>query len=93
METGPAPDPAGLATGDEPSVVDAGGDAGQFALQLGGAPPCAGDAVGLTYDVFELVDSVESLRVAPDAELEVLDVAHPGTAGHAADQVVDTQAA
>ncbi|PYR33521.1 MAG: ammonium transporter [Acidobacteria bacterium] len=60
------------------------GDASQFLVQLGGATLCAIYAFGFTFLVFSLVNSVRSMRVNKDAELEGLDVpqfgleAYPG---------------
>jgi len=50
------------------------GDASQFLVQLGGATLCAIYAFGFTYLVFSLVNSVRSMRVNKEAELEGLDV-------------------
>jgi len=60
------------------------GDASQFLVRLGGATLCAIYAFGFTFLVFSLVNSVRSMRVNKDAELEGLDVpqfgleAYPG---------------
>jgi ammonium transporter, Amt family len=50
------------------------GDASQFLVQLGGATLCAIYAFGFTFLVFSLVNSVRSMRVDKEAELEGLDV-------------------
>jgi Amt family ammonium transporter len=69
------------------------GDVGQFLLQLAGATFCAVYAFGFTFLVFKAVDSFRSLRVAPEVELEGLDVPEFGMSGYPEDQIVDTQAA
>jgi Amt family ammonium transporter len=50
------------------------GDTSQFLVQLGGATFCAAYAFGFTYLVFSAVNSVRSMRVSREVELEGLDV-------------------
>ena len=50
------------------------GDARQFLCQLMGATLCAIWAFGATYGVFTVVNKIKSMRVAPEVELEGLDV-------------------
>ena len=50
------------------------GDVSQFVLQLGGATLCAVYAFTLTFVVFKVVNSIRSMRVSEEAELEGLDV-------------------
>jgi Amt family ammonium transporter len=50
------------------------GDTSQFIGQLIGATFCAVWAFGSTFVVFKLVNSVKSMRVSPETELEGLDL-------------------
>jgi Amt family ammonium transporter len=50
------------------------GDSRQFVTQLLGATLCAVWAFGTTYAVFWVVNKIKSIRVAPEVELEGLDV-------------------
>ena len=50
------------------------GDFQQFKVQLGGATLCAVYAFVSTFVVFSVVNKVKSMRVAPEVELEGLDV-------------------
>jgi Amt family ammonium transporter len=50
------------------------GDTSQFLVQLVGATLCAVYAFGGTYLVFSIVNAVKKLRVAPEVELEGLDI-------------------
>src|SRR5271166_4483542 len=50
------------------------GDSRQFLCQLLGATLCAAWAFGATYTVFGIMNKVRSMRVAPDAEIEGLDM-------------------
>jgi Amt family ammonium transporter len=50
------------------------GDFQQFKVQLGGATLCAVYAFVSTFVVFSVVNKIKSMRVAPEVELEGLDV-------------------
>jgi Amt family ammonium transporter len=50
------------------------GDTSQFMVQLLGAAVCALWAFGATFVVFKVVNSIKSMRVSPEVELEGLDV-------------------
>jgi ammonium transporter, Amt family len=50
------------------------GDTSQFLVQLGGATLCAVYSFGFTFLVFSIVNSVRSMRVSREVELEGLDV-------------------
>jgi Amt family ammonium transporter len=50
------------------------GDSKQFVVQLIGAAVCAVWAFGLTFIVFKIVNAVKSMRVAPESEVEGLDL-------------------
>jgi ammonium transporter, Amt family len=50
------------------------GDTRQFLCQVIGAAVCAAWAFGATFVVFKVVNSIKSMRVSPDVELEGLDV-------------------
>jgi len=50
------------------------GDVSQFFVQFGGATLCAVYAFGTTFAVFKAVNSIRSMRVTPEVELEGLDV-------------------
>jgi len=68
------------------------GDSKQFLVQLGGATLCAIWAFGATYVVFKVVNSVKSMRVAPEVELEGLDVPEFGMVAYPEDAVHAGQA-
>jgi len=61
------------------------GDSKQFLMQLMGATLCALWAFGLTFVVFKVVNGVKSMRVAPEVELEGLDVPEFGVPGYPED--------
>lgn len=61
------------------------GDTSQFFCQLIGAGICAAWAFGTTFVVFKVVNSIRSIRVSPEAELEGLDVPQFGTLGYPED--------
>ena len=61
------------------------GDLSQFWVQLGGATLCAIWAFGATFIVFWVVNKVRSMRVAPEVEVEGLDVPEFGLAGYPED--------
>ncbi len=63
------------------------GDSKQFMVQLGGATLCALWAFGATYVVFKIVNSVKSMRVTPEVELEGLDVPEFGMVAYPEDAV------
>ncbi|HXK26595.1 MAG TPA: ammonium transporter [Myxococcota bacterium] len=50
------------------------GDTSQFLVQLIGASVCAAWAFGATFVLFKIVNAVKSMRVAPEVELEGLDL-------------------
>ena len=50
------------------------GDTSQFMVQIMGAAICAAWAFGATFVVFKVVNSIKSMRVSPEVELEGLDV-------------------
>ncbi len=64
------------------------GDIRQFWIQLGGATLYAAWAFGGTYVVFSVVNKVKSMRVAPEAEEEGLDVPEFGMQGYPEDAVL-----
>lgn len=64
------------------------GDTSQFLCQVMGATICAAWAFGATYAVFTVVNAVRSMRVAPDVELEGLDVPEFGMLGYPEDVAV-----
>ena len=64
------------------------GDTRQFLCQLGGATLCAIWAFGATFAVFKAVNAVKSMRVAPEVELEGLDVPEFGMQGYPEDVVM-----
>ena len=61
------------------------GDTRQFFCQLAGATLCAAWAFGATFVVFSVVNKVKSMRVAPEIELEGLDVPQFGLLGYPED--------
>ena len=61
------------------------GDSRQFLTQLFGATLCAVWAFGATYGVFWVVNKVKSIRVAPEVELEGLDVPEFGLSSYPED--------
>jgi Amt family ammonium transporter len=61
------------------------GDVSQFLVQLTGATLCAVYAFTFTYVVFRLVDAIKSMRVAPEVEIEGLDVPEFGLPGYPED--------
>jgi Amt family ammonium transporter len=67
------------------------GDTRQFFTQLGGATLMAVWAFGATYAVFFVVNKVKSMRVAPEVELEGLDVPEFGMHGYPEDAVVTVE--
>jgi Amt family ammonium transporter len=69
------------------------GDTRQFLCQLGGATLCAAWAFGVTYVVFKTVNAFKSMRVAPEVELEGLDVPEFGLVGYPEDAVITAGAA
>jgi Amt family ammonium transporter len=67
------------------------GDSRQFMVQLGGATLCAVWAFGATFVVFKIVDSIKSMRVTKDVELEGLDVPEFGLLSYPEDAVHATE--
>ncbi|MBZ5543608.1 MAG: ammonium transporter [Acidobacteriia bacterium] len=67
------------------------GDTRQFLCQLLGATLCAIWAFGATYAVFTVVNKIKSMRVAPEVELEGLDVPEFGLPGYPEDVPVAVQ--
>jgi Amt family ammonium transporter len=61
------------------------GDTSQFLCQLTGATLCAAYAFGFTYVVFRVVNAIKSMRVAPEIEIEGLDVPEFGLPGYPED--------
>ena len=61
------------------------GDTRQFLCQLVGATLCAVWAFGATYAVFAVVNKIKAMRVAPEVELEGLDVPQFGLLGYPED--------
>jgi Amt family ammonium transporter len=68
------------------------GDSRQFLTQLMGATICVAWAFGATYVVFGLVNKVKSMRVAPEVELEGLDIPEFGLKGYPEDATVTMEA-
>jgi Amt family ammonium transporter len=64
------------------------GDTRQFLCQLMGATLCAIWAFGATYGVFTVVNKIKSMRVAPEVELEGLDVPEFGMHAYPEDRVL-----
>jgi Amt family ammonium transporter len=64
------------------------GDTKQFFCQLGGATLCALWAFGATFVVFTVVNKVKSMRVAPEVELEGLDIPEFGMKAYPEDPMV-----
>jgi ammonium transporter, Amt family len=67
------------------------GDTKQFVAQLFGATLSAVWAFGGTYAVFSVVNKIKSLRVAPEVELEGLDIPEFGIKGYPEDAVVTAE--
>ena len=74
----------------QPPVVDIKGF--PFLTQLMGATICVAWAFGATYVVFALVNKVKSMRVAPEVELEGLDIPEFGLKGYPEDATVTMEA-
>lgn len=68
------------------------GDAKQFICQLLGATLCALWAFGATYGVFSVVNKIKSMRVAPEVELEGLDIPEFGLRAYPEDATVTVEA-
>jgi Amt family ammonium transporter len=68
------------------------GDSRQFLTQLMGATICVVWAFGATYVIFALVNKVKSMRVAPEVELEGLDIPEFGLKGYPEDATVTMEA-
>ena len=68
------------------------GDTRQFLCQLFGATLCAVWAFGTTYAVFWVVNKVKSIRVAPEIELEGLDVPEFGFKSYPEDAAIALEA-
>jgi Amt family ammonium transporter len=64
------------------------GDTRQFLCQLLGATLCFAYAFGITFVVFKLVDSVRSMRVSREVEMEGLDVPEFGMPAYPEDGMV-----
>src|SRR5450755_2626857 len=64
------------------------GDSRQFMMQLMGATLCAVWAFGATFVVFKVINSIKSMRVAPEVEEQGLDVPEFGMPGYPEDAVV-----
>jgi len=69
------------------------GDTRQFLCQVGGATLCVLWAFGATYVVFKAVNAFKSMRVAPEIEVEGLDVPEFGLLGYPEDPMVTATAA
>jgi Amt family ammonium transporter len=67
------------------------GDTRQFISQLFGATLCAAWAFGATYAVFWVVNKVKSMRVAPEVELEGLDVPEFGLKAYPEDAALTAE--
>ena len=67
------------------------GDTRQFLIQLGGATFMVVWAFGATYVVFSVVNKLKSIRVAPEVELEGLDVPEFGMHAYPEDAVVTVE--
>ena len=67
-----------------------GGNASQFVCQLLGAGINIVWAFGVTFIVFKIVNSVKSMRVAPEIETEGLDVPEFGGLAYPEDAVIAT---
>jgi ammonium transporter, Amt family len=67
------------------------GDVRQFLLQLTGATLCVVYAFGLTYVVFSIVNSIRSMRVAREVELEGLDVPEFGMLAYPEDAMSEVK--
>lgn len=68
------------------------GDTRQFLCQLFGATLCAVWAFGTTYAVFWVVNKVKSIRVAPEVELEGLDIPEFGFKSYPEDAAIALEA-
>lgn len=68
------------------------GDGRQFICQLLGATLCAAWAFGATYGVFSIINKIKSMRVAPEVELEGLDIPEFGLRAYPEDAVVTVEA-
>lgn len=64
------------------------GDSRQFLCQLLGATICAAWAFGATFAVFKTINKVRSMRVAPETEIEGLDMPEFGMPAYPEDAVV-----
>jgi Amt family ammonium transporter len=64
------------------------GDSSQFLCQLLGATLCIAWAFGGTFVVFKVVDTIKSMRVPVDVELEGLDVPEFGMPAYPEDAIV-----
>jgi len=64
------------------------GDSRQFLCQLFGATICVAWAFGATYLVFGIVNKVRSMRVAPESEIEGLDMPEFGMPAYPEDAIV-----
>src|SRR5216684_3946157 len=67
------------------------GDTRQFISQLFGATLCAAWAFGATYAVFWVVNKVKNMRVAPEVELEGLDVPEFGLKAYPEDAALTAE--
>jgi ammonia channel protein AmtB len=72
------------AGGDRPALRRS----SQFICQLLGAALCTAWAFGATFIVFNVVDGVKSMRVAPEVELKGLDVPEFGLPAYPEDATV-----
>jgi Amt family ammonium transporter len=63
------------------------GDTSQFLCQLLGATVCAAWAFGMAFVVFKIVDSVKTIRVSKEVELEGLDVPEFGLPAYPEDVI------
>jgi Amt family ammonium transporter len=61
------------------------GDAGQFAAQLIGAIACAAFVLGISYLFFRLQDRIQGIRVAPQVEVDGLDIHEMGVSAYVRD--------
>ena len=68
------------------------GDTRQFLCQLFGATLCAVWAFGATYALFWVVNKVKSIRVAPEVELEGLDIPEFGFKSYPEDASIALEA-
>lgn len=67
------------------------GDTSQFLAQLLGTTVCVAWAFGATFMVFKIVNSIKSMRVSKEVEIEGLDVPQFGLLGYPEDAIHATE--